>query len=105
MARLAERDLMIRYLAKVNTMESQLLIGAIGDGTHYITNAAKGTGGGISPSKGERPALESIGESARPYLTSGLGDRFRRALSVAHKGRAVSRTFEGRHSSFRHDMR
>ena len=41
MARLAEHDLMIRYLAKVNTMESQLLEGGIGDGTHYITNAAR----------------------------------------------------------------
>ena len=58
MARLAERDPMIVF-GQSKYRGEPTLVGAVGDGTHYITNAAGGASGGMSPSKGERPAVES----------------------------------------------
>ena len=102
MARLGERDPMIRW-SKKHT-ENQLRIGAIGERPHYSPTRPEGAGGGISPSEGERLALESIGEvrppSPLPSATDSTSD-----VARGHKGRVVFRTFEGSHSSFRHYMR
>ena len=85
MARLRERDPMIRWSNKHT--ENQLLVGAIVERPHHITNAARGAGGGIAQRRRATSPRIARRRSDRPYLTSARGDPIlRRALHVAIGG-------------------
>ena len=109
MARLAERDLMIRYLAKVKH-HGEPTPGRRDrrwDALHHQRGQRERVAEYRPAKASDQTCVESIVE-VRPALPH-LGPR--RPIPAGpergHKGarRAVSRTFEGRHSSFRHDMR